>query len=108
MNLERRPPKELQPKEKLPWSARKLSWKKSKKKDRERPNKSETQNKLKVKQFSFTAKPRSFRDKNFLSKMLVRKLLRKLESSKQTSNLLKELNRPLRRLSQESTSAGNG
>jgi hypothetical protein len=53
-------------------------------------------------------KLKNSKDRNFLSRMLVKKLLKRLESSKLISNLHREQRLLLRKLSQESMSAGNG
>ena len=100
--------KEQLKKEKLLWSVKKQSWRKNKNKGKENLNRSEIQNKLRVKQFNYMEKLKNSKDRNFLSRMLVKKLLKKLESSKLISNSHREQRLLQKKLNQESMSAGNG
>ena len=108
LSLERELLKGQLKKEKQLWSDKKQLWRKNKNKGKENLNRSEILNKLRVKQSNYMEKLKNSKDRNFLSRMLVKKLLKKLESSKQISNSLREQRLQLKKLSQESMSAENG
>lgn len=63
---------------------------------------------MRAKLYSYIARLKSFKDKSFLLKMPVKKLLKRLGNSRLTSNLHRELKQQLKRLNQESKNAENG
>ena len=100
--------RELLKKEELPWNVKGQWWKKNKKKERESLSRLEIRSKLRAKLYSYIARLKSFKDKSFLLKMPVKKLLKRLGNSRLTSNLHRELKQQLKRLNQESKNAENG